>query len=195
MRSSIATLWSTMGIRTKALTDVVGRFRGEASGMAAVEFAFILPVMLLFYLGTYEVTQMVKVNGRVARVADTVGNLVTRLKTVDDTSLKNVFGISSAIMNPNGISPLTMTVTAVRVDVNGKATVHWSKASKGPTAAIGSPFVIPTELAALKDTYFVVSKATYDYQTPFGYDGIVGDMTFSHSSEFRPRKSLEVTWK
>jgi Flp pilus assembly protein TadG len=163
--------------------------------VAAVEFAIILPVMMFLYIGTFEVTQAIRVDGKVARIADTVGNLITRLKTIDTTSLTNIFAISSAIMNPFDDARLTMTVTAVKVDANGKATVKWAKANRGSAAAIGAAYVVPVELVGLNDTYFVVTKASYDYQPLFGLSGIVGDMTFLHEAQFRPRKSTEVTWK
>lgn len=177
----------------RCLQSFTSRFRRDQDGAAAVEFAIILPVMLLFYLGTMEVTQLLSADAKVAATSDTVGNLVTRLKTIDDTSMGNIFGIASAVMNPYDLDPLKMTVTAVRVDDKGKGTVHWSRSRGGTPMAQGAGYIIPGDLQAERDTYFVVSSATYAYRPLIGYGGIVGDVTLQKTAVFRPRKSTEVT--
>ncbi|KQT85235.1 TadE/TadG family type IV pilus assembly protein [Aurantimonas sp. Leaf443] len=171
----------------------LARLRRDRRAATAVEFAVILPVMLIFYLGTVEVTQAVRANSKVASIADTVGNLVTRLKTVDDTALANIFAISSAIMTPFPVSDLTLLVTAVRIDAAGKGMVHWSKASHGPALAAGTVYAVPAELKTFADSYFVVVKATYAYRPTLRYTGAIGEMALEHSNTFRPRKSLEIT--
>ena len=173
----------------------IGDLRDDAAGVAAVEFAVILPLMLMFYLGTVEVTQAVRANAKVASVADTVGNLVTRLKTIDDTSLGNIFAISSAILNPFSTADLKLVVTAVRIDDKGKGTVHWSKGDHGTTIKSGDTYPVPATLQQFTNSYFVVSTATYAYRPTVRYTGTIGAMTFEHSNIFRPRKSLEVTPK
>lgn len=173
----------------------LGRFGRNAEAVAAVEFAVILPIMLIFYLGTAEITQAVRANAKVASVADTVGNLVTRLKTIDDTSLANIFAISTAILRPFPTTNLTLLVTAVRIDDKGKGTVHWSKANKGATLQAGVAYAIPAELQAFPNSYVVISTATYTYRPTLRYIGSAVTTTIEHSNLFRPRKSLEVTPK
>ncbi|WP_062015185.1 TadE/TadG family type IV pilus assembly protein [Aureimonas sp. AU4] len=181
-------------LRAPRPVRVARRFWRDRRAVAAVEFALILPVMLVFYLGTAELTQFLNADAKVAATADTVGNLVTRVKTIDTTSMNNIFAISSAVMNPFAIAPLAIKVTAVRVDANGKGTVHWSKVSGSATPdAAGATFTIPTGLSGFTDSYFVVSTATYAYRPVIGYGGIIGPVTLEKTALYRPRKSSEVT--
>jgi Flp pilus assembly protein TadG len=181
-------------LSARRLARAAWRFGPDRRAVAAVEFALILPVMLVFYLGTAELTQFLNANAKVAATADTVGNLVTRMKTIDGTSMGNVFAISSAVMNPFAIGPLSLKVTAVRVDARGRGTVHWSRVRGAATAdTAGAPFTVPADLAAVTDSYFVASTATYAYRPVIGYGGIVGPITLEKTAIYRPRKSSEVT--
>jgi Flp pilus assembly protein TadG len=169
-------------------------WRADRRGAAAVEFAFILPILLIFYLGTYEGSQAISANRKVEAVANTVGDLVSRSSTMDATRLANITDIAGAILSPFSADGLTMVVTTVRVDATGKATVDWSKASRGSALAAGSAYALPADLKAFTDTYLVFSTVRYDYKTLFSFRNMIPDMTMGKTSSFRPRKSSEIPW-
>lgn len=175
------------------LSGLWGRFRRARGGAAALEFALIAPVMLLFYFGTSEVTQLVRADSKVSASADTIGNLVTRLKTVDDTAFTNIFDIASAVMNPFDPGDLQIVVTAVRVDDKGKGTVHWSHANHGQGLKAGDPFTVPDDLKTHTSSYFVMSTTSYPYRPAIRWVGSAASITLTHSNIFRPRKSNEIT--
>jgi Flp pilus assembly protein TadG len=176
----------------------IARFRSfgvDRRGVAAIEFALVLPVLLIFYLGMFEASQALSANSKVASTADTVGNLVTRLSTLDQQSLDNIFDISSSVMIPFDTTDLSIVVTAVKVDSKGKGTVAWSKTRNGKALATGTAFVVPTNLAVFTDSYFVSTSVSYDYDTLFGYGGMIDDMTMTSANTFRPRKSSVIVWQ
>lgn len=164
----------------------------DRRGLAAVEFALILPVLLVLYLGAFEGSQAISANRKVEAVADTVGDLVSRSSSMDATRLSNITSISAAILNPFTSDGLVMTVTTVRVDANGKATVDWSKASTGSGLAAGAAYVLPSDLQAFTDTYLVFSTVTYPYKALFGYGSMFGNIAMGKTYSFRPRKSSEI---
>ena len=63
--------------RTRAIAPL-GRFLCDRCGLAAVEFALILPVMLTLYFGGVEVTNMLVANRRVTSVAYTAADLAAQ---------------------------------------------------------------------------------------------------------------------
>ena len=167
-------------------------FGRQNKGVVAVEFAMILPLLLIFYLGAFEGSQALSANRKIEAIADTVGNLVSRSTAMDTTRLTNIMAISKAILAPFSNTGLVMTVTTVRVDVNGKATVDWSKASTGTGLAAGSAYTLPADLRGFTDTYFVFSTASYPYKALLGYGGMIPSMTMAETTSFRPRKSSEI---
>ncbi len=57
------------------------RFGRKIDGIAAVEFALIVPIMLCMFIGTVELSQAITVDRRVTQVASTTADLVARQKT------------------------------------------------------------------------------------------------------------------
>jgi Flp pilus assembly protein TadG len=175
-------------------TRLLSRFRKDRRGIAAVEFAMILPVMLTFYLGTFEGSNAIIAKRKVDNAAETVGGIVARSGQMDATRMANALMISEAIIGSDDASAMTLTVTAVKVDSKGKATVHWSRKGKSAGFAVGAPFTLSGELKGLNDAYFIVATATYDFKPMFSYGGMIDSMRFERTFSFRPRKGSEIPW-
>ena len=171
---------------------LLGRFARQKRGAVAVEFALLLPVLLILYLGAFEGSQALSANRKAESVSNTIGNLVSRSSSMDQTKLSNIMAISAAILNPFSTDGLVMTVTTVRVDANGKATVDWSKTNSGTPVKTGTAYVLPADLQAFNDTYLVFSTVAYPYKALFGYGGMIGNISMGKTSSFRPRKSSEI---
>ncbi|WP_168990430.1 TadE/TadG family type IV pilus assembly protein [Aureimonas flava] len=160
-----------------------------------MEFAVILPVMLLFYLGTFEASQAIITKRKVTNAAETVGGIVARSSEMDATRMRNVLLISDAIIGSVDGDPPEITVTTVRTDAKGVATVDWSRRGTAEAAAKGTPYRLPDELAGLADAYFVLATVRYAYTPAFDFVGIFGTMEFERRFTFRPRKGTEIAWK
>lgn len=176
-------------------------FRTDRAGLAAIEFAMVLPVLLLFYLSAFEGSRGFSAGRKLSATTETVGNLVTRLSAVTDTDLANIFNISGAIMSQLPGAP-TIVVTAVSVDANGLAKVAWSRKSTGNVGsmsviagtATGSAYTLPAELVGQKSTFFIDAKVTYDFRLIASYGGIISDKNMVRQNIFRPRVGDEIGW-
>src|SRR6476619_1690219 len=101
---------------------------GDCRGLAAVEFAMIVPLMLVLFFGTVEFSTGVAVDRKVTLMARTLSDLTSQNITVTDTQLTNIFNASTGIMTPYSVTPLKSTITELYVDPTTKiARVQWSK--------------------------------------------------------------------
>src|SRR6516225_6074401 len=92
----------------------------DQRGMAAVEFALILPFMLLLYLGSVELTQGIIVDRDVAMTADTVTNIVAQYTTLSASQqLPDILNASAQIFSPNPSSAATVVVSLITIDGSG----------------------------------------------------------------------------
>jgi Flp pilus assembly protein TadG len=163
----------------------------DQRGMAAVEFALILPFMLLLYLGSVELTQGIIVDREVAMTADTVTNIVAQYTTISASQqLPDILNASAQIFSPNPSSAATVVVSLITIDGSGNATVTWSQALNGTALTKGQSITIPSNLD-IANTTLVFGQATYAYTPWFDYLGI-GTLNLSSQVYMSPRASSTI---
>jgi len=54
------------------------RWKADSEGVAAVEFAMIVPIMAIMFIGAVELSQAITVDRRVSQVASATADLVAR---------------------------------------------------------------------------------------------------------------------
>ena len=181
---------------------LASRFARDARGLAAVEFAFILPLMLTLIFGTIEVSSGVAIDRKVTLVARSLSDLVSQGTQVTQTDLTNFFGLGSAIMSPYPVTATTMTqkVSAISIDASKVAKVVWSY--RGVVA--GSSITVTKEYAKdtvittippgllVPNTQLIWSEVTYTYIPIVGFL-MKGEFPLSDQCFTRPRQSETVT--
>jgi Flp pilus assembly protein TadG len=157
------------------LTHLLRRFGGDREGAAAVEFALILPFLLLLYLGTIEASSLITVDRRVAVISGAVGDLVARWDpdkaAMTGDNLTDFFRASEGIIMPYSTTGLRQVVSFVRVNADGSTEVVWSRGYNGGTQrTAGRPYPdIPTNMRNLASGGFIVaSETTYPYRPVLG---------------------------
>nr|WP_272906619.1 TadE/TadG family type IV pilus assembly protein [Pseudochrobactrum asaccharolyticum] len=95
--------------------SAVKSFARDQRGVSAVEFALLLPVMILIYAGVADVSRGVDANRKVSRVASMVGDLISRQISVMPAQLDDVFKIGATLMIPSGTAP-EIRVSFIKVE-------------------------------------------------------------------------------
>jgi Flp pilus assembly protein TadG len=136
------------------------RLASATSGVAALEFALILPVMLVLYVGGVEVTDGLAAKRKVSHAASAISDLVAQDTAIANTAeMQDIFEAGSAILTPFSDTPLKVAVIAIAMDANKKATVSWAQTLHGATCpAKGSVVTVPTALQ-VANGFLVLVKA------------------------------------
>ena len=167
------------------------RFRSDRGGVAAVEFALILPVMLTIYLGGVEVGDGYAIDTRVTLVARSVTDLATQYITIDNQDMSNILGASTEIVAPYASANITVTVSEVTTDSSGNGTVTWSNSLNGTARVVGSKITLPASLQT-PNISVILGEVTYAYTPALGYV-VTGTITMSDSFYMMPRLANSVT--
>ncbi|MBX9645510.1 MAG: pilus assembly protein [Xanthobacteraceae bacterium] len=163
----------------------------DRSGLAAIEFAMIVPLMLLLFFGTDEFSSAVAVNRKVTLMARTVSDLTSQNISVTDAQLTNFFNASKAIMTPYPSTPVKATVSELYIDPATKvARVQWSKGAE--PRGLGTSVTIPTALQ-VGGTYLIYSEVNYAFVPTIGYV-MKSSITLKDFTFTRPRQSLCVMY-
>jgi Flp pilus assembly protein TadG len=184
-------------MRTHRLRDRVKRFRSQETGIAAVEFALTLPVMLVVFVGVTQVGQAVSISHKVTITARTITDLVTRetvsTGSVAATTIQTDLQAAAQVMSPFPSSTLTVTVSEIQTNATtGAGTVVWSQSWPNNSNALvaGSSYVLPSSLAA-KGIYIIYGRVTYGYTPILGYK-VIQPMTLSDSIYLYPRTGTNI---
>jgi Flp pilus assembly protein TadG len=170
----------------------VRKLLGDKRGVAAVEFAVIVPVMLVLFFGVDEFSSVVAVDRKVTLMARTLSDLTSQNESVSDAQLTNFFNASTAIMTPYPAAPVRSTITELYVDPTTKeARVQWSQGAA--PRATGTTVIIPDALK-VGDTYLIFSEVTYRYVPTVGYAMAKAGINLSDATFTRPRQSLCVVY-
>lgn len=175
-------------VRAAALSGLVR----QESGLAAVEFALILPILVMLWIGGVEVTQALSVDRRLNNLASAIGDLVARSKIVTWGDVDSIFQIAPGAMYPFSVTGLQMRVTAVNIDASKNAKVAWSRA-KGTTTypdnqAMNS--VVPA-LLRVENTQVIVAEVFHTYKPTVGYV-LTGNVPLNDRMFFVPRLVTKV---
>lgn len=179
-----------------------GRFLADNKALAATEFAVIVPVMLVMFFGTVELSSAVAVDRKVTLIARTLSDLTSQSSgTLTDTNLQNTFTASMSIITPYDNTLVNATIAQIYIDANSVAKIQWSKsaviASGATQASLTAPpptltanttvtSMIPSTLL-LPSTYLIFSQVSYIYTAPVKYV-LKSGVTLSDVSYTRPRQ-------
>jgi Flp pilus assembly protein TadG len=174
-------------------TTPLRRFAADQSGVSAVEFAILLPLMLTMYLGGVEVSQAVSADRKTTLVAHTVGDLVAQQSNVSSAYVTTVLDpAASAVAYPFLPSNLTTTVTSVCINAAGTiATVAWSRTHNGTARSGVVTSLIPPALM-VANTSLIWGEASYAYRPTVGWT-ITGTLNLRDKFFLRPRLASSVT--
>ena len=167
------------------MPKIFTRFARDRRGVSAVEFAMMAPLMIGLYLGCVEISDGVGADRKVSLTAAALANLTAQVTTISASEMTNILDASSAIIKPYSAANLNMTVSCVKIDASGNATVKWSVTRNG-TANSGS-ISIPSALA-VPSSYLIFSQVSYAYTPTVGYT-ITGTLNLSDKMYMSPRIS------
>lgn len=164
------------------------RFRDARDGVAVVEFAMALPVLLVAYCGMVDVAQLVMTNRKVTQLTSTLSDLTARLQTASVSEIDNIFAAASTVLLPYDARKASMVISSVIVDSAGNGRVCWSSSSPPdtPKPARGARVTLP-DSAKVPNTSVIMASASYRF-TPILGEVIVGTVTLGDSPIYtRPR--------
>lgn len=160
------------------------RFFGNARGVVAIEFALILPVMVVMLTGLIELSYLMMAERRVSGAAHSTADLIAQETDVNSTGLSDIFSAAALIIAPFDTINLKIGVSSVRFDdTNGTPSQDWSGAYNA--GAVSNPTTLATGMGEAGSSVIIVT-ATYTY-TPVLSAVLSGPYALSETAITRPR--------
>jgi Flp pilus assembly protein TadG len=173
-------------MRTAAHGLLLRRFARNESGLSALEFALVAPIMITTYFGAFEMCDVLLADRKATSVAATTTDLVAQATQIADADITNIFNAATAIMAPYDPNILQITVSSITADAQGNTKVAWSDALHTAAHAQGANFTLPAGLISPGGSV-IVSEVRYTYATPLG-QFVKNGITVSDKFYQRPRR-------
>jgi Flp pilus assembly protein TadG len=180
-----------ISLATRKIRRRLRRFARNREGIAAVEFAAILPAMLSLYVGAAELGDGFTVQFKAALVARTVTDLASQYVSINNSSMSTILNASSQVIAPYSAANMVVTLSEITTDANGNGTVTWSDSLHGTARTVGSTVTLPNNLKTANIT-ILLGEVTYPYTPPVGYV-FTGTININESQFFYPRLSDTIS--
>ncbi|TAL83569.1 MAG: pilus assembly protein [Beijerinckiaceae bacterium] len=168
------------------------RLLRDGGGVAATEFALMVPIMLVLFVGVAEVGQAIAISRKVTITVRTVTDLVTQYAALSTTDMGNLLGASEQVIAPYPSGNLAVTVSEVSTDASGNATITWSQSLNGTAYKVGQQVTLPTGMNQ-PNISLIWGQAQYKY-TPVLGDNIIGATTLSDQIYMNSRLCQEIAY-
>ncbi len=166
----------------------IGALRRGERGVALIEFALVLPVLILLFIGLVEFSEAFTVSRKLATTANTVSDLVAQEATVTTGDLDNIALVADEIMKPYSTTPLTLVIVSVVADSTNTPRVDWSYPA---TYATGAVYALPQADMTEPGSSLIIAEATYGF-TPT-VSRFLGTFNINKRALFRPRIAPSVS--
>jgi Flp pilus assembly protein TadG len=185
----------------------VDRFCRDRRGVAAIEFAFIVPVLLIMYFITMEASQAIETSKKVSRIGSMVADLVTQQQAVVKADLDAMMQIGTSTLQPYNRSLPTIIITGIQItdEASPRVQVAWSRKLVGTTytvdAAKNTITTVPSTLT-IRNTFLVRVESDLGYKPiitwsasnsqTLGLTSVFNNISMSETYYLRPRRSPTI---
>lgn len=168
------------------------RLAGDQRGLALIEFAMVLPVLLLLYLAGYQIQDALSCNRKVTIATRAIADLTTQYSVLTPGQTDDILNASKQIMAPYNVANATLQVVEVYTDTKGQTTVQWCRTPGQDCASLtkGTAYTLPTTIKT-NDTYMIVAKVIYAYKPAVTFS-VVKPLTLGDVIYMSPRVSKSV---
>lgn len=176
----------------KVIKKTLARFEQDRSGVAAVEFALIAPIMIMMYFGIAEVSHAIAIDRKVSHATNVAGDLATQVTELQTDDVKEVLVATLKVLAISDSQNVNIELASYDLDPSNNprllGRVNLNSGSQ--------PFK-PFDPAALdgrilsQDSGIVVARIAYDFE-PLQLRFFDSNVNLRETFMFKPRQSEKI---
>lgn len=170
----------------RRLNATYRRFAAAKQGIAAVEFALVLPVIVVILLATFDAGRAIAAYMKMRAATYALASITNQYATIQSTDMTSILGATAVVMAPYTSSTPAVKISQVTINNSGVATIEWG-AAQGTTARPATSSITPPSTMVVNNTYLILAEVSYTYVPVFGFFGSSTGITFSDSLYVTPR--------
>jgi Flp pilus assembly protein TadG len=146
------------------------RLAKDKRGVAAVEFALILPLMITLLFGLIEVNETLIAHRRVQSAAAAAADVVARDTRVTNAEINDLFNATGALIFPLNGAGLDMRISSVELTSAGQGLVLWSDGRGYGALSEGATVTLDSRVDRIcPGVSAIMAEVRYVYQPPSSF--------------------------
>ena len=170
----------------RRLNRTYRRFTAATQGVAAIEFAMILPVLVLIFLATFDGGRAIAAYMKMRAATYALASITNQYAIIQAVDMTSILGATSVVMAPYTSGAPAVKISQIQINSSGVASVEWS-AAQGTTARAVPSSITPPSAIVVNSSYLILAEVSYTFTPLFGYFGSSSGITFSDSLYVTPR--------
>lgn len=179
--------------------SIFRKLRQDETGVAAVEFALMLPFLLLLLVCGFELSRYILINQKVEKSVYTVADIVSQQTSVTTAQLDQIILAASEIMRPHDIGGKgRIILSSIYKSGDSPPTVQWQYTGGGTlnrSSQVGSAnaqATLPNDLDLNDKDNVIVAEFYYEI-TPLLTGTAIAPASLYKFALFKPRLGLLTT--
>jgi Flp pilus assembly protein TadG len=173
------------------LIAFVKSFGRNEEGVAAIEAAFVFPVLLILTLGLLDMGRGIMTNQKTIKASQVVADLVTRDVMIEDSEINEAMQAGTLSLQPYATDTLGFDVVSLRFLEDDVPEIVWRQTSPNITPLTYAELTTRTAALAEEDGGVIIVMARYLYEPIFsGF--VVDEIPMEEVAFARGRKSAVV---
>lgn len=187
-------------MRISAMSSLLGRYKHDTRGVAAVEFAILAPFLLFLFIGLFEISQAHILRKNLDSSVSTIADLVSRQQELNNGDAVGLIAGFKQLLEPLGpanVSSSSFYIASISRPSDGTVIVDWSVDQDN-----GEPFVQESQYSDLNINFtstdsplevgasVIVVKIVYNGERAFSFNRFLGGKGNSARSQSVVRYAL-----
>jgi Flp pilus assembly protein TadG len=178
------------------------RFVDSTRAVAAVEFAMVMPVLLLLFLGSFDAGNAIVIYMKTRAASYALGAITNQYgignAAISTSTMSGITAATSAIFSPYSNTPSKIVISQIKATTATNSTVSWSATVGGTALTPGASYTLPSNFGkntcgGIYPCYLILATVSYTYTPMFGAF-LTGPIALTDSIYTVPRISTCVMY-
>ena len=167
------------------------QFWKDTKGLATLESAILLPIMIILLMGMFDIGQAIIINQKVTAASHSAADLITRKTVITDSDLDDAYGVAKLIIDPYDRDLLGIDIVGIKFDDDNDPEAIWREQynmdqnTNLPSSADG---------LGVNGEGLIAVSATYVF-SPYFSSSLIGELVMEETSYLRGRKNSFVRYE
>ena len=170
----------------RRLSSTCRFFAAAKQGVAAVEFALILPILVVMLLATFDGGRAIAAYMKMRAATYSLASITNQYSTIQSVDMTAILGATSVVMAPYSSGSPAVKISQIKINSSGVSKIEWSAAQNATARTVNST-ISPPSAMVVNGSYLILAEVSYTYVPVFGFFGTSSGITFSDSLYVTPR--------